>query len=108
MLDKIRETVYNPEQDPQYQDNARKLRKIQASLAEERARLRPDIVRQLQEKLHGQRPDSGSVLRARIASLQGMEQLLLKEIERLRKLVQDLAQNGSKPDAFPDDIRHIE
>jgi len=108
VLDKYRERVYNPEQDPQYQDNARMLRKIEASLEKERTKLRPGIVRQLQEKLHGQSVDSTSVLKARIASLQGMEQLLLKEIERVRKVVQELAQNGSKLEAFRDDLQHDE
>jgi polysaccharide biosynthesis transport protein len=108
ILDKFRDRVRDPEQNPRYQENARKLSKIQASLEKERARLRPGIVRQLQEKLHGQSLDSGSVLRARIASLQGMEQLLLKEMERARKAVQDLAQSGSKLDAFRDEFHHIE
>ncbi len=107
-LAKIREGFYNPEQHPQYQESSRKLKKVEEALAEERKRLRPVILKQIQEKMYGRSADSSSVLRARIASLEGMEKLLLSEIDRLRTVVQTLAQNGSKLDAFRDEFHHIE
>jgi polysaccharide biosynthesis transport protein len=130
---KMRQSFNNPEQHPRYQDDLRKLREVEVALAAERKRLRPGIVRHLQQKMYGQTVDSGcilfvviivlgtgqqkmhgqtvdstSTLRARIASLEGMEKFYRSEVERLRRVVVILSQNESKLDAFRDDIRHID
>jgi hypothetical protein len=82
--------------------NERQLLETQSKLREARTEL------ELLEA-RGKAPEPTVLeLRARIASLQGMEKVLVKEFERLRKVVQDLAQNGSKLDAFRDDLQHIE
>ena len=45
-MEKIREVIFNPEMDPQYQKSDQMLKKVEAQLAAERKRLRPGIVRQ--------------------------------------------------------------
>src|SRR5262249_53555931 len=55
-MEKIRETVHNPEMDPRYQESEQKLKKVEAQLAAERKRLRPGIVRQLQGMKMGTMP----------------------------------------------------
>ncbi len=110
MMEKIRDAFNNSELHLKYQESDQKLKKVEAQLAAERKRLRPRILRELQEKIHGKTPDSISMLRARIASLKGIENLYRSEVERLRKTVESLTQkhHGGKIDAFRDDMRHIE
>jgi succinoglycan biosynthesis transport protein ExoP len=108
IMKKIYDTLNDPELHPKYRESDQNLKKVEAQLAAERKRLRPKILRELQEKIYGQSSDSGSIRRARVASLEEMVKLHTSEVERVRKIVENLSQNGSKLDAFRDDVSHIE
>jgi capsular exopolysaccharide synthesis family protein len=107
-LERVRATLRNPEEFPQFQATSQRLKKIEKELAEQREKLRPVITQQLQDRMRSQATDLSGTLRTRAASLEGIEKLLRTEVERLRTVVQNLAENGGKLDAFRDDIRHIE
>jgi RNA polymerase sigma factor (sigma-70 family) len=53
-MEKIRQAWHNAEAHPKYQESEQKLKKVEAELAAERKRLRPVIVRKLQEPMPGQ------------------------------------------------------
>ncbi|HTU22370.1 MAG TPA: polysaccharide biosynthesis tyrosine autokinase [Gemmataceae bacterium] len=107
-LEKDRAALVNPEKFAPYQANSEKMKKVQADLAEQREKLRPRIVQQLRDKLRARTAETSGALQASIPALEGIEKILIPEVERLRTVVQDLAKNGSKLDAFRDDISHIE
>jgi polysaccharide biosynthesis transport protein len=107
-LEKDRTALANPEAFPPFRAKSQKLKKIQAELAEQREKLRPLIVQQLREKVLARANDDSGTLQGRVAGLEGNEKLLIHEIDRLRTVVQELAKNNGKLDAFRDDIRHIE
>ncbi|HEY7423815.1 MAG TPA: hypothetical protein VH682_06170 [Gemmataceae bacterium] len=77
---------------------------VKLLLAKQRAAVR----QQLLQKPGVQETPDISVLQGRIAGLEGTEKLLIAEVERLRTVVQGLADNGVELNDFRDEISHTE
>jgi polysaccharide biosynthesis transport protein len=106
-LEKDRAALFNPELFPPFRANSQKLKKVQAELAEQREKLRPLIVQQLRDKIR-MRAAGGGGLQGRIAGLEGIEKLLIPEVDRLRTVVQNLAKNGVRFNPLQNEIGNIE
>ncbi|HEY7426057.1 MAG TPA: polysaccharide biosynthesis tyrosine autokinase, partial [Gemmataceae bacterium] len=107
-IDAHRRLLREPETHAKFQELVQKQKKVQQALAKQRKAARPRILQQLLEKTSGQAITDSSILRGRIAGLEGTEKLLKSDVERLRTVVQGLADNGVELDDFRDEIAHIE
>jgi succinoglycan biosynthesis transport protein ExoP len=107
-IEALRRALRDPESHTTFQEAAQKQKRVRQALAKQREEARPRILQQLLERTRLLATSNSGVLKGRIAGLEGTEKLLLPEVERLRTVVQSLAENSVKLDAFRDDISHTE